>query len=187
VDLSQTVTRDHDLQPGQMLPGKGIFIGEFNLFDAYGQSLGIRTRWYDAALELGKPMTFNNTAEALTNCNVNGRGGLSLDPARYEAELFTKLRTGEALGKNIIAPLQVVKAIYALRNHGEYKRLSDHDLPGKLITSANGTDDAHCQWSCEPGGPINVRAVDFTDGHDGWGYRGYDRLSGRSCFAELAL
>jgi hypothetical protein len=178
--------QSQQFQPGEMVTGKGIFIGEFDLFGADGRSLGIRTRWYDAAVELGKPMTFDDTAKAVAAYNDNGRGGLRLDPVRYEAELFEKLRSAEALGKNVIAPLEVVNAIYALRNRGDYKRLSDCDLPGKLLTIA-GTDLAHWQWSCKPDGPDGVRAVDFTDGHDDWGYRVNSRLSGRVCFAELVL
>ena len=43
------------LKPGDMVPGKGIFIGTFDLFDAYGAKLGIKTNWYDAAIELENP------------------------------------------------------------------------------------------------------------------------------------
>ena len=38
-------------------------------------------------------MTFNNTAEALTNCNVNGRGGLSLDDIFTQARLRVSEQT----------------------------------------------------------------------------------------------
>jgi hypothetical protein len=157
---------EQDLQPGQIVPGKGIFIGEFDLFDAGGRSLGVRTRWYDAAIELGIPKTFNETAKAVSAFNDNGRGGLNLDPARYEAELFEKLRTGEALGKNAIAPLKVVRAIYALRNRGEYKRRSDASLPGGLTTLSSGTDSARWQWSCTPHrvNPFNVRLLSSRTG-----------------------
>jgi hypothetical protein len=178
-----------DFQAGEIIFGKGILIGEFDLVDVSGKSLGIRTRWYDAAIELGKHRTFNDTAKAVADCNVNGRGGLRLDPARYEAELFEKLKSGEAIGKHVIAPLDVVKAIYQLRNSGEYKHMSDASRPGKLITMPSGTGLAHWQWSCTPDrdGPDDVRAVDFADGRDGWDYRAHLRLSGRVCFAELAL
>ena len=117
---------------------------------------------------------------------MNGRGGLHFDPARYEEELFEKLKTGEAMGKHVIAPLDVVKEIYKLRNDGEYQRLSDGDLPGKLITTT-GTDYAHWQWSCTPdrGYPGGVRAVVFAVGDGDWGRRDGGRLSGRACFAEL--
>jgi hypothetical protein len=188
-DPAVIVGENRDLQPGEMVPGKGILIGEFDLVDVSGKSLGIRTRWYDAAIELGKPRTFNDTAEAVANSNVNGRGGLRLDPARYEAELFEKLKSGEALGKNVIAPLEVVKAIYKLGNSGEYKRRSDANQPGKLTTADSGTDHAHWQWSCTPYRyyPHGVRAVAFTDGYAGWGHRDHGRLSSRACFAELAL
>jgi hypothetical protein len=183
-----TTTGKRAPQPGEMVQGKGIFIGTFDLIDAYGKSLGIKTKWYDAAVELGKPMTFNATADAVANCDVNGRGGLQLDPAHYEAKLFDKLRTEEALGKNVIAPLEVVKTIYELRNQGEYKRRSDGDLPGRLITTA-GTGYAYWQWSCTPDRnyPGRVRAVDFPDRDDDWLFRNALRLSGRVCFAELDL
>jgi hypothetical protein len=179
--------KDCVLQPGDMVPGKGILIGTFDLFDAYGSKLGVRTNWYDAAIELGNPMTFNDTAKAVANCNVNGRGGLYLDPARYEAELFEELKIVAAMGKHVIAPLAVVKTIYALRNTGEYKRMSDGGLPGKLITRASGTDCAQWHWSCTPdrNGPGDVRAVDFRYGRDDWPCRANSHLSGRACFAEL--
>ena len=185
----ETKSRDLILQPGNMVPGKGIFIGGFDLVDALGSRLGIKTNWYDASIELGKPQTFNETADAVANCNENGRGGLRLNPARYEAELFGKLKTGEAMGKNVIAPLAVAKAIYALRNTGEYNRRSEGGLPGKLITTASSSVGARWQWSCTPVScyPYDARAVDFTDGYDVWYRRDYVRLSGRSCFAELAL
>jgi hypothetical protein len=175
--------------PGEMVPGKGIFIGEFDLADARGKKLGIRTRWYDAAVELGKPMTFNATADAVANCDVNGRGGLRLNPARYEAELFRKLKTSKAMGKNVIAPLEVVQAIYELRNQGEYKRRSDGNLPGQLITTKSGNTTARWQWSCTPDltDSVGVWVVYFADGHVGWGDRVNLLLSSRVCFAELGL
>jgi hypothetical protein len=181
-------TKNRGFQPGEMVPGKGIFIGKFNLAYAYGKGLGIKTNWYDAAIELGKPKTFDDTAEAVANSNEKGRGGLHLNPARY-AELFEKLKTGEAMGKHVIAPLTVLKAIYALRNKGEYKRMNDSDLRGKLITLPSDSDNAHWQWSYAPHryNPDNVRAVDFTIGYDGWHFREHNRFSGRACFAEWAL
>jgi hypothetical protein len=184
----ETTTRNCDRQLGQWVQGKGIVIGAFDLFDAYNRSLGIRTRWYDTAIELGKPMTFDDTANAVANCNVNGRGGLRLNPGRYEVELFEKLKTGEALSKNVIAPLEVVRAIYSLRNKGEYKSRSSADLPGRLITSPGGTGFAHWQYSCTRNrdDPNDVRAVDFGGGNDGWLHGDFYRLSGRVCFAELA-
>src|SRR5882757_9844315 len=93
----------NEIQAGAVVPGKGIFIGKFDLFNASGKSLGLRTRWYDAAIEFGKPMTFNDAADAVARSNVNGRGGLHLNPERYEAELFEKLKSGEAMGKHVIA------------------------------------------------------------------------------------
>jgi hypothetical protein len=184
------VRRSGDHKPGEWVQDKdAVFIGTFDLVDAYGSSLGIKTDWYDAAIELGKPKTFNDTVNAVANSNTKGRGGLRLNPARYEAELFEKLKSGEAIGKHVIAPLDVVNGIYELRNEGEYKRRSEGNLPGKLITTYCGTGDAHWQWSCTPlrNIPDGVRAVDFTDGFVDWLCRDGCRLSGRACFAGFAL
>ena len=103
-------------------------------------------------------------------------------------DLFDKLRSGHAIGKHVIAPLAVVEAIHNLKNTGEYKRMSDGGLPGKLITTLSGTGVAHWQWSCTPyrNTPANVRTFGFTDGYVDWAYRDTNRLLGRACFAELA-
>jgi hypothetical protein len=184
----ETSQRVGDIQPGRIVRGKGIFIGKFDLTDACGKRLGLLTEWYDAAIDLGKPMTFYETARAVEMSNQNGRGGLSLHPMCYEADLFEKLKTGGALGKNVIAPLEVVRAIYELKNCGEYKRMSDRYLPGKLITTLSGTDYAHWQWSCTPcrDNLYGVGAVDFTDGGARLIHRDYYRFRVRTCFAQLA-
>ena len=141
-------TKTCGLRPGQIVEGKGIFIGTFDLVDAQGSRLDIKTNWYDAALDFGKPKTFKEAADTVASCDVNGRGCLRLNPLRYEGELFEKLKFRDAMGKHVIAPLAVVEAIYNLRHRGEYKRMSEDNLPGKLITIARGTAGAHWQWSC---------------------------------------
>lgn len=176
------------VQPGEWVESKGgIFIGEFDFVNIYSSRLGIRTAWYDAAIELGRLKTFNDTAKAVANNNMNGRGGLELDVEHYQAELFEKLRTGEAMDKHVIGPLNVVRAISGLSHKGEYQRRSDGNLPGKLVTVASGTDLAHWQWTCTPDSnpPGYVRVVDFTDGYDSWYSSPTGRLNGRACFAEL--
>lgn len=179
-------------QPGEWIAEKNaIFIGEFDdLVRADVRAdiarLGIRTRWFDTALDLA-PDTFNGLGKTVAESNQNGRGGLHLDPARYEEELFEKLRTGEAAGKHVIAPLAVVAAIHELKNKGEYKRRSDEDLPGKLILVASGSGYARWQMSGSSGryGEDFVRIVDFTDGYNSWDFRDGNPYSGRACFAEL--
>ena len=168
-----------NLKPGDMVLGKGIFIGAFDdLVDAQGSSLGIKTNWYDAAKDLGKRRTFKDMADAVASCKSNDRGGLKLDPVRYEAELFEKLQSGEAIGKNVIAPLEVVKAISKLRLTGEYKRRSE---------DGNGTTSDIWQWSCTPvpGKPSRVRAVSKSG--DDYRFSADYKFTGRVCFAELAL
>lgn len=181
-------------RPGEWIAEKNaIFIGEFDdlvLADVRADiaKLGLRTRWFDAALDLA-PDTFNRLAKTVAECSQNGRGGLFLDPARYEAELFEKLKTGEAAGKYVIAPLDVVAAIHQLKNKGEYQRRSDDNLPGKLILSASGTGYARWQVSGSSGryGEEFVRIVDFTDGYTSWDFRDGNPYSGRACFAELVV
>jgi hypothetical protein len=182
-------------QPGEWVAEKNaIFIGEFDdLIQAdvsvplaHTANLGLRTRWYDAALDL-VPDTFNGFAKTVAESKQNGRCGISLDPARYEVELFEKLRNGEAVGKYVIPPLAVVTAIHGLKNAGEYKHRSDKDLPGKLILGASGSGYARWQMSGSSGryGEEFVRIVDFADGYNSWDFRDGNPYSGRACFAEL--
>ena len=182
-------------RPGDWVAEKNaIFIGEFNDLAradipaplANTANLGLRTRWYDAALDLA-PETFDDFVKTVSQINRNGRCGVFLDPARYEENLFEKLRSREALGKLAIAPLAVIDAIHELKNQGEYKRRQDGNLPGKLRVDGGGTGYDRWQWSSSQGryGADYVRIVDFTDGYHGWDFRKGNRLSGRACFAEL--
>ena len=183
-------------EPGEWIAEKNaVFIGEFDdlmqadvpVHLAKTAYLGLRTRWYDAALDL-KPSTFEEMVKLVAGSRQNGRSGLYLDPARYEEELFEKLRSGEAVGKLVIAPLTVIDAIVALKNKGEYKRRSDENLPGKLRIDAGGTGYDRWQWSCSDGryGVNIMRIVDLTQGYTSWEIGNGNLLSGRACFAELA-
>lgn len=179
--------RSGDYKPGERVNGS-IFIGRFDIADGYARKFGIITDWFDAALDLGKPGTFVDAARTVANTNENGRGGLILDMARYKVELFEKLKTGEGSGKNVLAPREVMEAMYLLRNVGEYQRLAECGLPGKLITTATVTDEAHRQWTCSPYSnlPKHFQVVNFANGHTDWGNRDYTHVSARVCYAEPA-
>jgi hypothetical protein len=183
-------------EPGEWIAEKNaIFIGEFDDLVradvpvplAKTAYLGIRTRWFDAGLDLA-PDTFYGMVKVIAESKLNGRIGLHLDPARYEEELFEKLRSGEAVGKYVLAPQTVIAAIHGLKNKGEYKRRSDENLPGKLRIDGGGTGFDRWQWSCSVGryGVGYMRIVDFTDGYNSWEISDGNLLSGRACFAELA-
>jgi hypothetical protein len=191
--ISHETTRvaNGDVQPGDMVPGKGMLIGEFDLVDAYGRhlDLGVKSRWYDTGIELGKPMTFNDTVDAVANCDVNCRGGLRLDPECYEAELFEKLKSGEALGKNVIAPEEVVKAGEELRNDGAHKGMSKIDMRDELKELAVVTDLADWQFTGSPSllRRDTVRVIGFKGKHVGSSNRESSLARSRVYFAELSL
>lgn len=173
---------------------KAIFIGEFEDLVradipvplAHTANLNRVTRWYDAALDL-QPDTFDNVVKSVGKLSVNGRTGMSFDPATYEEKLFEAIRSGEAVGKYVIAPLAVVDAIHKLKKGGEYKRLQDEKKPGALRVDCSGTGYDRWQWSASNGryGADYVRIVDFTDGYYGWDFRNANLLSVRACFCEV--
>jgi hypothetical protein len=184
-----------EFKPGEWIAEKkAIFIGEFDDLVradipaplAHTANLGLRTRWYDAALELS-PDTFDHLVQAIARQSVNGRTGISFDPAAYEEKLFEAIRVGEAAGRYVLAPLAVVDEIHKLKRTGEYKRLLDGKLPGALRIDGGGTGFDRWQWSASSGryGNENIRIVDFTDGYHGWDFRDGNLLSGRACFCEI--
>ena len=183
------------LQPGEWIAEKkAIFIGEFDdLVRAdiptpllHTANLGRCTRWYDAALDL-KPDTFDNFVKTIAGLNVNGRTGIGFDPAAYEEKLFEAIRTGEAVGRYVIAPFAVIEEIHQLKRMGEYKRLHDSKLPGALRIDNGGTGYDRWQWSASSARYGNgvVRTVHFTDGYHGFEFRNAGLLNGRACFCEV--
>jgi len=183
------------LQPGEWIAEKkAIFIGEFDdLIRAdiptpllHTANLGRCTRWYDAALDL-KPDTFDNFVKTIAGLNVNGRTGIGFDPAAYEEKLFEAIRTGEAVGRYVIAPFAVIEEIHQLKRMGEYKRLHDSKLPGALRIDNGGTGYDRWQWSASSARYGNgvVRTVHFTDGYHGFEFRNAGLLNGRACFCEV--
>jgi len=184
------------LQPGEWVEGKkAIFIGELDdivkadipTLQLQTANLGRVTRWYDAAIDL-KPDTFDNLVTTVANLNVNGRRGIAFNPAKYEDELFDAIRSGEAVGKYVIAPFAVVEEIHQLKKMGEYKRLLDGKLPGALCINNSGNGDTRWQWSCSLARYGNgvVRTVQMTDGYHGFDFRAGGGLhSCRACFCEV--
>ena len=183
------------LRPGEWIAEKkAIFIGEFDDLIradiparlAHTANLGRRTRWYDAAIDL-QPDTFDNFAGAIARLNVNGRTGIGFDLAAYEEKLFEAIRSGEAVGKYVLAPLAVIDEIHKLKKLGEYKRLHDSKLPGALRIDCGGTGYDRWQLSASSDryGSDFIRIVDFTDGYHGWDFRNGNLSSGRACFCEI--
>lgn len=183
------------LQPGEWVAEKNaIFIGEFDdlvradipVALAHTAYLGVRTRWYDAALDL-KPDTFDNLVETIARLNVKGRTGIGFDPAVYEEKLFEAIRSGEAVDRYVLAPLAVIDEIHKLKKQGEYKRLHEGKLAGALRTDCGGTGFDRWQWSASSSRYGNgvVRIVNFTDGYRGFDFRNANSMSGRACLCEV--
>jgi len=183
------------LQPGEWVAEKNaVYIGEFDDLVradipvplAATANLGRRTRWYDAALDL-PPDTFDNLVQTVAGLNVNGRSGIGFEPGAYEEQLFEAIRSGEAAGRYVLAPLAVIDEIHKLKTTGEYKRRQESSLDGALRTDCSGTGYDRWQWSASAGryGIEYIRVVDFTDGYHGWDFRNGNQLSGRACFCEV--
>ena len=170
------------LQPGEWVAEKkAIFIGEFDDLVradiparlAHTANLDRCTRWYDAALDL-KPDTFDNLVKTIAGLNVNGRTGIGFDPAAYEERLFEAIRTGEAVGRYVIAPFAVIEEIHQLKRMGEYKRLHEGKLPGALCIDNSGAGDTRWPWMITMSGYLLVRipltyVLTTPTAQGGWG------------------
>lgn len=189
-----------NLQRGQHIPGKGIYIGTWQPRNRDGQTLGKIFNLYAAPTGLQDAqgrnlrLTFNAAVQHVAGLrNWHGHDGASManDTAIYKAiqegryqdleKWFIPTRDildGKDLdGQQIIMP----DNLYALKDTGDFQNT--------FITTLNGSDGARWFWSCTElrGGPSLVWVVRFSDDDGGWYNKcGYE-LSTRLVRAELRL
>jgi len=183
VDVSLAAGGDEAaaMQIGQMITGKGVFVGTWEPQDRDGNSLGKTFNLYAAPEDIGVLATFNDAVRHVAglrnwhghdgfNHNVNGNASC--------APLYDTLKDGSYNGEWFIPPLDAVQGnLYANKDAFE---------PENALVTEYGSDDAHWYWSCtEP--RVNaslVYGVAFTGGGGGWGHKDTISLSGRVVRAE---
>lgn len=165
---------------GEMIPGKGIYIGCEALKDKTGSSLG-RFDLYAAPKDLKDDkgekllLTFNEAVKVVASLkNLHGHDGGHFG---CERELHEAIKGGRYKGEWFIPPLDILKALYVARDKGALAR--SFALP-------SGAGSAAWYWSCNesPDDSSNVYAVDFTVGGGGLGHKDEVALSSRVMRAE---
>jgi hypothetical protein len=187
-----------DPQPGQLIAGKGVFIGTWSPKDRDGNSLNKTFNLFAAPHDLGLDengrgtklvATYNKAAAHVAglqdyhgyngfNHNVSGQGKhVPPDEALYDA-----LRNGSYNGEWFVPPKDVL-------DDNLYQNKDKGDLSGTFVTSSSGSDHAHWYWSCteHPDYWSSVCSVSFTDGDGVWDAKGLCKLSVRPVRAELRL
>ncbi len=197
---AKPLTDSRQLVKGQMVKGKGIYVGAWEPRDRDGRSLGKIFDLYAAPTGLQDAqgrnlrLTFNAAVQHVAGLrNWHGHDGASIanDTAIYNAiqqgrhqdleKWFIPTRDivdGKGLdGGQIIMP----DNLYALKDTGDFQ--------DTFITTSNGSDLARWYWSCTErrDDPFYVWDVRFSDGHDGWNAKGNHELSTRLVRAELRL
>lgn len=185
-------------QPGQLIPGKGVFVGLWPPKDRDGQSLNKTFNLYAAPYDLGldengngkkQLLTYKNTVKAVSKL----RGLMGFDGAAYQndTELYNALRSGSYKGEWFIPTRDIVIGTDVDGNKVQTDTLFAHKDKGKLkdtfTTVDNGSDLAHWYWSCTEhrDDPSNVWVVGFSDGVDVWLSKDNLALSSRLVRAEL--
>lgn len=167
------------LQPGQMVPGKGVYAGIWEPKDRNGKSLGKIFNVFAAPEDLWKEgwfsgkktrMTFNDAAKRLAELrNWHGHDGGDF---KNDRALYNAIRNGSYSGKWFIPTSDILGDLHWNKDKGAFK--------GTFKTT-NGIDFSCWYWSCtehrgEPGYMWNML---FSDGSGVYNHKKKFHLSTR--------
>ena len=182
------------LEIGQMVEGKGIYVGVWEPKDEDGKSLGQIFDLYAAPEDLTDAhdvklvSTYNESVEALKNKkDWHGHDGEHFD----NSEAFKEaLLNGTYRGGWVMPPKEILYGRDARGNEVQADNLYDHKDKGDLkgtFTDKRGSGYAHWYWSSteHPDNSSLVYNVDFTDGDDDWDHKDVYKLSTRPVWVEL--
>lgn len=175
-----------NLQPGQLVSGKGVFIGIWQPKDREGNSLGRIFNVFAAPQDLTdasgqkNPLTYEDTVNRvaeLKNWHGHDGGRFINDTAVYDA-LKNNSYNGEWFipTRDLLDGKEFNKKTVQLDNLYRYKDTGA--LKGTFTTTVGFYP--HWYWSCteSAGVPIYMWEVRFTDGADGLCHM---RNGGQSC------
>jgi hypothetical protein len=169
---------------GQLIAGKGIFVGPWEPKDRRGRSLGKILDVFAAPEDLtdssGRKvlLTFRQAAAQVSSLrNWHGHDGANFNS---DAELYKALESNTYKGEWFVPTRDLL-------SEGLCRNKNEGDLKGTFATKPSGSDHALWYWSStEPRGSADsVYAVDFTAGADGWDHKDNHRLSCRPCRVEV--
>jgi hypothetical protein len=188
----------HDYEIGQLVDNKGVYVGIWRPIDREGCKLNAEFNVFAAPKDTryltntksGKLATYNDDVKRIAGLrHICGYDGIRL---ANDTEIYDAVRTGNyaALAKWHMPVKELVNGrnIYGeeVQPDNLYAHKDKGDLKG-TFTDKVGSGYACWYWTAsEPlGYPSDVHDVDFTDGDDGWGPKGFYVLSSRPVRAEL--
>ena len=184
-------------QPGQLITGKGVFIGVWMPKDRDGKSLNKTFNLFAAPYDLGLDengkgsklvIKYNDAVKAVAKIkNLMGHDGANF---ATDAPLYEALKKGTYKGEWFIPTREMVNGTDLDGNKVQNDNLYQHRNTGEFansFTTASGSGTAHWYWSCTEHRefPSSVYGVGFTDGGDGWLRKDLNSLSARVVRAEL--
>jgi hypothetical protein len=176
-------------QPGQMIAGEGIYLGQWQPKDRSGNSLGKTYDVFAAPEDLKDPDGSNLllTYKAAVREVASRRNWHGHDGARFEndAALYSALQDGSYKGEWFIPTRDLLVGPDVDGRKVQADNLYRHKDTGAFngTFTASGSGDASWYWSStEPRDyPSVVWTVSFTYGFDHWYYKGNYRSSCRPC------
>jgi len=171
------------MQIGQMIAGKGVFVGTWTPEDRDGKSLGKTFNLYAALKDIGALKTFNDAVNYVAGLeNWHGHDGFNhnINGNASCAALYDALKDGSYNGEWFIPPKDALE-------HNLYQNKEAFKPANTLVTANNGFGMARWYWSCTErrDDASFVYGVDFTDGVGDWVPKDHFSLSGRVVRAEL--
>jgi hypothetical protein len=169
-----------DRVPGQLVAGKGVYLGDWKPFDRAGESLNMRFDLFAAPFDFGLDglgrgqkllLNFNKVVlEVAGTRNLMGHDGTNY---RNDTELYDALKTGLYQGEWFVPTQDILNGT---DRHG--RRVQDDHLSGHGTTDAfTGTfpgpgvkDNSGFFWSCteQPNDPSAVSVCHLSTGRVFW-------------------
>jgi hypothetical protein len=183
---------------GQLVQGKGIYMGEWEPKERKGKTIGKRFNVFAAPTDLDPPDPYGGSCRTYINAarevgerrDWHGHDGIHL---KSDAALYAALESGSAIGKWFIPPLkllagqndagEIVQAenLYNLQDEGDFK--------GTFTTTENAPYPMlpRWYWSCTKNSPPSTQlaTIRFSDGAGARNGKDFVRLSCRPVRVEL--
>jgi hypothetical protein len=183
---------------GQLVEGKGVYVGTWTPKDRVGNSLGKTFNLFAAPYDLGLDengngiklvTTYKKAVTAVGKItNLLGFAGFR---GKNDTDLYNALRDGSYKGEWFIPTKDILcgKDVdgNAVQNDHLFGHRNTGALAGTFTTVKSGSDNAPWYWSCTELASYSSLAWHqrFTDGGDGWGRKDYYELFVRCVRAEL--
>ena len=184
-------------QPGQMIAGQGVFLGQYTPKDRAGKNLGKTFNAFASPEDLtnksGKKETYKYVDAVKRIAELKDWNGFDGTNYATDKELYKALKDGTYTGGWIIPTRELLIGTEPDGESGVRKgkviqpdNLYDHRNKGALkdtfcTKAASGSDYPQWYWSCTEnrGNPSDVWNADFSDGNEDWYLKDFIRLSCR--------